>query len=331
MIYNTVTGKKLPNQTNNDGKLTSLNLSRALAEDPIPCKVAYDKSAKMFENGSHPAARNGNISICITKCMQSLMNHCLSEDTRYCPSAEGICGRLIVCCGPSTQERIITNDNDTMHKAVLLPENASGSILGWTVNGKLLTINPSTWAVCSISVKNIEALARCITLVGKLLVVCTNACKVHIMTMADFSDHYISIHTVPSTPTCIFASNDCLVIVVGLVHGKLAIFKSKDSEMLLTNPPVIVKLLERSYCKKGIVNCGIVLSTRICCSNGRYLIGLEKESLHQLFSMPLSTEGNIIVGMELCGSHLWVWFDSSGEIAICDHGNGMQINSIDIR
>lgn len=328
MIYNAVTGKKLPHKSN--GKLKTLNLSRALAENPIPhYRVAHDTNVKLLQDGSHPAARNESISICITKCMQLLMNHCLSEYIKCRPSAESICGRLLVCCGPSTQERIITEE-DVMHKVMLLPENASGSLLGWTISGKLLTITPPTWAVCSMGLPDIQVLDNCITLVGKLLVVCSNACKIHVMTMADFSDHYISVYTAPSTPTCIFASNDCQVIVGGLLHGKLAIFKSNYSETLLTNPPIVVKLLDRSYCKKGKINCGIVTKNTIYNNCGRYLIGLDKESLHQLFSTPLSIEGAVLKGMELCDSHLWAWFDNSGEIAICDLEDGKQMNSIDI-
>lgn len=302
-------------------------------EEQRPRGDSGNIAAKVLENGVHPAGRQGQITTCISICMQMLFEDCLAFDPDRRPSADGVSGRLLICIGPSTQEKVILDQDCRITHSALL---SSGDIVAWEDNSVdnrviLLTHNTLTVKQVSLNIPEQPTLNYICASVGNKLFVASSTKKLHCFSIPDFKNMLTATVPLPSLPTCIFSSDNADRVVVGMEGGKMAVFKSQNGQSVLSTPPLFSNPFDHLVNKKKPATCGIVLDDIIVCNSGRYLVGLEVETLQQKFYKLVSEKGTMLKGIVCHGKYLWVWFTDSREIIVCDISNGNQIDSINIR
>lgn len=284
----------------------------------------------LLENGIHPAARQGHISMCISTCMQVLLEACLEIDPKRRPSAEGVSGRLMICVGPSTQEKYVLDQNWSVQNAVLLPNR--GGVIAWERDGnkRIVLVDESTYSTLLISLPTTET-CRHITVTTDKLFVTTSAKRVHSYTLPHFKEFTSTKNPLPALSSCLFTSCDAENVIVGMDGGRVAHFTSQDKKQILAVPPIVVKPFDHPDKRKTQVTCGVIHEGTILCGSGRYLVGLGLSRLQQEFFKPLSDNGTQFKGMVNHGSYLWVWFADYGEVVVCDVKTGNRLDSIELK
>lgn len=333
LLYNVVTGKEyIPNLYNKDGTaerkslFTRLSIIATAIEKRRLQGKGGELASKVLEKGIHPGARQGHITMCISTCMQRLMEDCLAGDPKRRPTAEGITGCLLVCVGPSTQDKYILQDNCRISSTALLP---SGDIVAWETNqniSRIITLAPNTFAsqLASLPIDS----CRHVAVSGSALFCTSSSKRVHSFTLPSYTNMITAKNELPSLSSCVLASDDGKRLVVFMENGKVALYTSEGEESVLNNPPVINKPFDHPDKRKSMVTCGVLFDNVIICNGGRYLVGITYK-LQQLFYKSL---GAVLIGITgSCGKHLWVWFDNSGEVAICDGSNGEKIDKIEMK
>ena len=265
--------------------------------------------------------------------MQMLFEDCLAYDPYRRPSADGVTGRLLICIGPSTQEKVILDQDCRITHSVLL---SSGDIVAWednSVDNRVILLTHNTLSVKQVSLNIPEqpTLNYICASVGNKLFVASSTKRLHCFSIPDFKNSLTATTTLPSLPTCIFSSDNADCVAVGMDGGKIAVFKSQNGQPALSAPPLLSKPFDHLVNKKKSVTCGVLRDDIIICNSGRYLVGLDIETLQQKFYKLLSEKGTMLKGMVCHGKYLWVWFTDSGEIIVCDVSTGYQKESIDIR
>ena len=144
LLYYVVTGKALLpgfiHKSDSYDMNFSLSLGRAITstmEEQKPRESKSNAATPILESGIHPASRQGCVTMCVAKCMQNLLKDCLWRDPSRRPSAEGVCSHLLLCTGPSTQERIIVQQNFHILDASFVA--SINSIIAWGLKGSKVT------------------------------------------------------------------------------------------------------------------------------------------------------------------------------------------------
>ena len=342
MLYSIASGKSLvPGSLfKTDSQITNLSLSLGQAitssmEEQRPHDPVSNTVTSILKDGIHPASRQGLVTMCVAKCLQSLLRDCLWREPSRRPSAEGICSHLLVCTAPSTQERIIIQQNFPIVGSVEVP--SVNSIVAWGNHGhQLLLISKEVWNVKTLKFNIPDAIIRTKN------VICLAGCSVYIascknrslqsFSLFNFSSIEAPKNALPSNPCCIFSSQDGSQVFVGMEGGRIAMFTaSAEGQSPLQSSPLVGRTLDHPDRKKTPVRCGIVVNDVVLCGCGRYLIGLDRQNLQQKFYKPLTDQGTMISGIANSGDTLWVWFSDCGEIIVCDTLTGNRLDSIDIR
>lgn len=284
----------------------------------------------LLVNGTHPAARQGHISTCITTCMQVLLESCLSVDPKRRPTAEGVSARLMICVGPSTQEKYILDHNWSVEDAVLLSQE--GWVVAWEPTGRrrVVLIDERTCSTQILTIPEAEV-CRHVTITGDELFVTTSTKRILSYRLPHLKVCVAATSLLPGLSTCLFTSFYASNVVVGLENGRVLLYTAQDGDPALATPPIVAKPFDHPDKKKTHVSCGIVHHERILCGSGRYLVGLSVPGLQQVFYKPLSENGTFLKGMVGYGSYLWVWFGDYGEIVICDINTGNRLDSIEMK
>jgi serine/threonine protein kinase len=336
VVFNVVTGKRhMPSTAaNDDRKRRSMTDPTSLIGSAIEKRrlrgTPRDVPSDLLVNGIHPASRQGHITMCISTCMQSLMDDCTSVNPSRRPTADGIAGRLMVCIGPSTQEKHAFDQNFHVENAVY----TAGGILAWDIDkatsNSIMSLSTDNYAIQMISLPVTDPCQH-IHVNDNKLFLCSYSKRVYSLSLPGFNNMISTRGSVPAPSSCIFTSPTNHVVVVGMENGKLAVFKSIAVESSpLTGPPVIVKadLPDR---KKHPVVCGLVHNDIILWAKGSYLIGTRGDSMQVLFcKMPSETRSHLrgVVYSENC---LWVWYESQGDVIICDPTSGNALDSIQLK
>lgn len=342
MLYSVVSGKTLvPGLLfKPDSQVTNLSLSLGQAitssmEEQRPRDQPSVTAASILKDGVHPASRQGLVSMCVAKCLQSLLRDCLWKDPSRRPSAEGICSHLLLCTAPSTQERIIIQQNFPITGAVEVP--GIGNVIAWGNHGdQLMAVSKDVWSVSKVDLELPDGFIRsknlmCITSTSLFIVSCKSR-QLLSFTLTDFSRMASAPkNCLPSNPCCLFTSSNGDRLYVGMEGGRVAVFTSIDGKSPLETPPIVGRTLDHPDRKKTPIRCGTVVEDIIMCGCGRYLIGLDHKNLQQRFFKPLTEQGTMIDGIMSSGDNLWVWFSDCGEVIICDSKTGNRTDSINIR
>ena len=265
--------------------------------------------------------------------MQMLFEDCLAYNPDRRPSADGVAGRLLICIGPSTQEKVILDQDCRITHSVLL---SSGDIVAWednSVDNRVILLMRNTLAVKQVSLNIPEqpTLNHICASLGNKLFVASSTKKLNCFSIPDFNNSLTATIPLPSLPTCIFSSDNADHVAVGMEGGKIAVFKSQNGQSALSSPPLFSKPFDHLVNKKKSVTCGILRDDMIICNSGRYLVGLDAETLQQKFYKLLSEKGTMLKGMVCHGKCLWVWFTDSEEIIVCDVSTGNLKDTINIR
>lgn len=343
MLYSIVSGKSLvPGLLfKPDSQITNLSLSLGQAitssmEEQRPRDQPSPQAASILRNGVHPASRQGLVSMCVAKCLQSLLRDCLWKDPSRRPSAEGICSHLLLCTAPSTQERIIIQQNFPIVGSVKVP--GDGSIIAWGNHGdQVMTVSKDVWNVSKVCLQLPEGFVRsrnvmCVTSTSLFIVSCKSR-QLFSFSVTDLMNKTAAApkNVLPSNPCCLFSSPDEDRLYVGMEGGRVAVFTSIDGKSPLETLPIIGRTLEHPDRKKTPIRCGVVVNDSVLCGCGRYLIGLDHKNLQQRFFKPLTDQGTMIDGIVSSETSLWVWFTDCGEVIVCDARTGNRTDSINIR
>ena len=340
MLYSIVSGKSLvPGllyKTDSQTTNTSLSLGQAITssmEEQRPRDPVSDTSLSILEDGVHPASRRGFVSMCVAKCLQTLLKDCLWKDPSRRPSAEGVCSHLLLCTAPSTQERIIIQQNFPVVGAVEIP--SMDSIAAWGSNGgQFLTVSKGVWSVKTLSLPLQEFFTQgnnVICVVDSMVYIAScSTRRIQSVDIQGMSNQLAPKNALPSNPCSVFASQDGKQVFVGLEGGRIARFTSHG--VMFEDAPLIGKAMDHPDRKKTPIRCGLVHEGVVICGCGRYLIGLESSNFQQKFYKPLTNQGTMINGIiRVSNNTLWVWFSDSTEIVICDISTGNRLDSIDVR
>ena len=346
MLYTIVSGKPLTPGLlyKPDSHTTNLTISLGQAitssmeeQGPTEASLSSAAASVLRQGCVHPGSRQGLVTMCVAKCLQSLLRDCLWKDPARRPPAEGICSHLLLCTAPSTQERIIIQQNFPVTQAVEVP--AIDCILAWGNHGnEVMSITKESWNVKPVPLDLPEPFVRSETVMctaGTTLYLAS--CKARTLRSFDLTFDPanmtdVSKGVLPSNPCCLFSSPDEDRVFVGMEGGRLAMFTAGSNGVSpLEATPLVGRTLEHPDRRKTPVRCGLVVEDTVLCGCGRYLIGLDSRNLQQKFVKPLTEQGTMVRGIAHAGDDLWVWFADCSEIIICDRVTGNRRDCIDVR
>ena len=311
------------------------NIATAIEQDrPIDNKGTL--ASNVLQDGVHPAARGDHISMCISTCMQSLMEDCLAGDPERRPTSEGIVSRLLVCAGPTTQEKyILHHDGFHISRTALM---SSGDIVGWEnneTNSRIMLLAAGTFA-SRLLAPPINDCIRQLVVCKDMIFFTTANKRVCCASLPDYTGLIIAKGNLPAPPTGILISEDAKLLIVFMETSKVALYSDMSSNEgcnILNNAPVVCKPFDYPDKKRWAVTCGVINDDVIMCNGGRYLVKLSchHSKLQQVFYKSVSEGGAILDGMTLDGKYLWVWFRDCGEVAICNAKSGDKIDTIEMK
>ncbi len=340
MLHQVVTGRRLfAGIVNKREQLQMLfncdipKLSEALGqsmEEKSP--QAISKHPEWLESGCHPAARKDSITSCHSVCMQQLVEDCLSEEPSNRPSAQGICGRLLICPGSLRQVNFFTGYS-YKHASYSANEEVVVGVGG--DDSQVLVMRVGSWETSTMTPLNGEKIA-CFTCAGnEVFMASADSYLVYSLRLPSLtSAGHISHQPLPDTPLCIFphSSHDGLRLVVGMSAGRIAVFFSPaDGRHLLESKPLIIQAINHPDADKTAIRCGVFHRKTVWCGCGRNLIGLDTKAYMMKHYKPVIREQATVTYMAASSGYLWLGFEGRDELVVCDTSNALSLGVIRCR
>ena len=184
------------------------------------------KFKHLLQGGRHPAARTDVINSCHSVCMQQLMVDCLSTNPQDRPSAQGVCGRLLVCPGGMPQANFYIS-SPVLHAGY---SSHSNTIVAIQDQSSKVTILPTdTWAIDSVTTPYTEEPVSCMTVVGdEVFFASSSSNLVFSLQLPLLQSGHISPEPLHGQALCIFPQKsprgEGFRIIVGMSSGRVAVF-----------------------------------------------------------------------------------------------------------
>lgn len=225
----------------------SAALAESLEEDkprPSPSKPL----TSVLENGIHPAARNDLVTSCHSVCMQQLMKDCLSGNPLDRPTADGVCGRLLICPGGMPQAnyyfmpsvRCAAYCRET-EQVVAIQEGCD----------KVTLIPKGTWQLQQCAIPYSEEKIGCLAVIGREVFFASQTSNLMFsFQLPSLQSGHISPEPLVGTPLCIIKqpAADGMRIIVGMSGGRLAVFSPPpNGGHILEQPPHLTQVSDKVY------------------------------------------------------------------------------------
>ena len=244
-------------------------LSAALADalnDSSPHSQVTPPSPKFHpvldEQGQHRAARTDVITSCHSVCMQPLMQSCLANKPEDRPSAQGLCGSLLLCPG-STPQRDYYIAHHIISASFCSTEHLVVGLQADRLDYVVL-FPTATWQMRCVATPYIGERFVCLHVARQEVFLASQESRLlYSFLLPGLQSGHILAEPLEATPTCIFSFEGIhgINIAVGMSGSRLAMFSSPSTTekwgggYLLETPP----LLRQVGVSKG---CGLKLGGR---------------------------------------------------------------------
>ena len=320
---------------------SSGNLSKAIAtamDEHRTSGIKENAASVILEDRQHPAARKNHVTLCVNACMQPLLQDCLSSSPSDRPSARSIAHRLLLCLGPVPQDKVILHGHTHISQAHLSLE-AGCIVAQLNSTRELTTLSLGSWAPHTSLLPLKEEETPLITVNKRLLVVATHLEQtLRVFLLPELDEAEVVPPRLPSSPSCIFsyensADLDSTMVVVGTEGGSLTVFclSEQQPQLRLLSSKRVFAAYEQDPKRSRISAC-VCHQECLLCMCGRYLIGVDPETLEERFIQALSKRKNDrLTGLVASEGKVWAMIATSSEVVVCTASNGNLITTIDCR